>query len=116
MEKWSEYQEYIQPETIREEENFNSFLILYYCFCTLTWENQYFLVCNDNILLISEEPLYNDFELAKDVCGIFADVAENYKDKIYKEIDSAIVKDTYSKGKNAGLRKAKIIFEELFEK
>lgn len=116
MEKWSEYQEYIQPETIREEENFNSFLILYYCFCTLTWKNQYFLVCNDNILLISEEPLYNDFELAKDVCGILADVVENYKHKIYKEIDSAIVKDTYGKGKNAGLRKAKIIFEELFEK
>lgn len=28
------------------------------------------------------------------------------------EIDGVIVKDTYSKGKNAGLRKAKIFIEE----
>ena len=32
--------------------------------------------------------------------------------EINKEIDGVIVKDTYSKGKNAGLRKAKILAEE----
>lgn len=33
-------------------------------------------------------------------------------EEIDKEIESVIVKDTYSKGKNAGLRKAKILSEE----
>jgi len=33
-------------------------------------------------------------------------------EKIENEINSVIVKDTYSKGKNAGLRKAKIFIEE----
>lgn len=33
-------------------------------------------------------------------------------EEIDKEIDAVIVKDTYSKGKNAGLRKAKILAEE----
>lgn len=33
-------------------------------------------------------------------------------EEIEKEIDGVIVKDTYSKGKNAGLRKAKILVEE----
>lgn len=33
-------------------------------------------------------------------------------EEIEKEIDGVIVKDTYSKGKNAGLRKAKILAEE----
>lgn len=32
--------------------------------------------------------------------------------EIEKEIDGVIVKDTYSKGKNAGLRKAKLLIEE----
>lgn len=32
------------------------------------------------------------------------------------EIDNVIVKDTYSKGKNAGLRKAKIFIQEKIEK
>lgn len=33
-------------------------------------------------------------------------------EEIEKEIDGVIVKDTYSKGKNAGLRKARILAEE----
>ena len=33
-------------------------------------------------------------------------------EKIDREIDGVIVKDTYSKGKNAGLRKAKILVKE----
>lgn len=33
--------------------------------------------------------------------------------EIEKEINGVIVKDTYSRGKNAGLRKAKILAEEL---
>lgn len=33
-------------------------------------------------------------------------------EKIEKEIDGVIVKDTYSKWKNAGLRKARILAEE----
>lgn len=33
-------------------------------------------------------------------------------EQIENEIDGVIVKDTYSKGKNAGLRKAKIFIEE----
>lgn len=36
-------------------------------------------------------------------------------EKIEKEIDGIIVKDTYSKGKNAGLRKARILTEEQSE-
>ncbi len=36
-------------------------------------------------------------------------------EEISKEIDGGIVKDTYSKGKNAGLRKAKILTEEKIE-
>lgn len=33
-------------------------------------------------------------------------------EEIEKEIDGVIVKDTYSRGKNAGLRKARILAEE----
>lgn len=40
-------------------------------------------------------------------------VSEKYKEEIFKEIDGVIVKDTYSKGKNAGLRKAWKIYEDI---
>ena len=36
-------------------------------------------------------------------------------EEIDKELSGVIVKDTYSKGKNAGLRKAKILAEEQSE-
>ena len=113
MNKWSEYQEYIQIDTIREEENYDNSLFVFCCFCTLTWKTQYFLVFLDNILLISEEPLYNEFSLVKDVCEIFADKEEIFKNMIYKEIDGVVVKDTYRKGKNAGLRKALSILKDM---
>lgn len=113
MKRWSEYQEYIQEDTVDAEENYNDVLFMYRCFCTLSWKTQFFLVLCDNILLISENPLYNDFELVKDVCKIFAEKEEVYKNTIYKEIDGVIVKDTYSKGKNAGLRKALVILKDL---
>jgi hypothetical protein len=38
---------------------------------------------------------------------------DKYNEEISKEIDGVIVKDTYSKGKNAGLRKAWKIYEDL---
>ena len=38
---------------------------------------------------------------------------EQYNEEISKEINGVIVKDTYSKGKNAGLRKALKIYEDL---
>lgn len=38
---------------------------------------------------------------------------EKYEEEIFREIDGVIVKDTYSKGKNAGLRKAWKIYENL---
>ena len=38
---------------------------------------------------------------------------EKYKEEISKEIDGVIFKDTYSKGKNAGLRKAWRIYEDI---
>ena len=38
---------------------------------------------------------------------------EKYEEEIFGEIDGVIVKDTYSKGKNAGLRKAWKIYEDL---
>lgn len=40
-------------------------------------------------------------------------VSEKYQEEISKEIDGVIVKDTYSKGKNAGLRKAWKIYEDI---
>lgn len=40
---------------------------------------------------------------------------EKVIEKIENEINGVIVKDTYSKGKNAGLRKAKIFIEEQQE-
>jgi len=40
-------------------------------------------------------------------------VYKRYKEEISKEIEGVIVKDTYSKGKNAGLRKAWKIYEDL---
>ncbi|MCR2050954.1 hypothetical protein NSB25_27410 [Acetatifactor muris] len=40
-------------------------------------------------------------------------LSEKYKEEIFKEIDGVIVKDTYSKGKNAGLRKAWKIYEDV---
>ncbi len=40
-------------------------------------------------------------------------VSEKYQEEISKEIDGIIVKDTYSKGKNAGLRKAWKIYEDI---
>lgn len=113
MDKWSEYQEYIQKDTIREEENYNNTLFVFCCFCTLSWKTQFFLVLLNNILLISDEPLYNEFSLVKDVCEFFVDKEEIYKNRIYKEIDGVIVKDTYSKGKNAGLRKALAILKDM---
>lgn len=113
MEKWSKYQEYIQEDTVREEENYNNTLIMFCCFCTLSWKTQYFLVFEDNILLISDDPSYNEFSLVKDACEIFADKEEVYKNMIYKEIDGVVVKDTYSKGKNAGLRKALSILKDM---
>lgn len=112
MDRWSEYQEYIQKDTIKEEENHNGILFVYYCFCTLSWKTQYFLVLLDNILLISEEPLYNEFAIVKDVCNIFEDREDLYKNSVYKEI-KGVVKDTYNKGKNAGLRKALAILKDI---
>lgn len=40
-------------------------------------------------------------------------LSEKYKEEIFNEIDGIIVKDTYSKGKNAGLRKAWKIYEDI---
>jgi hypothetical protein len=113
MDKWSEYQEYIQQDTVREEENYNNILFVFRCFCTLTWKTQYFLVLCDNILLISDDPCYNYFSLIKDACEIFEDKIELFKNKIYKEIEEVIVKDTYSKGKNAGLRKTIAFLKDM---
>lgn len=40
-------------------------------------------------------------------------LSEKYREEIFKEIGGVIVKDTYSKGKNAGLRKAWKIYEDI---
>lgn len=40
---------------------------------------------------------------------------DTYKEEISKEIDGVIVKDTYSKGKNAGLRKAWKLYEDILK-
>ena len=71
MDKWSEYQEYMQTDTIKIENQCND-LILYRGFCTLTWCNQYFLVLKDNILLMGEEFPYGEYETAKEVYDILA--------------------------------------------
>ena len=117
MEKWSGYQEYIQEDAIKKEESYKDILVMYSCICTLTGETKYFLVLFDNILLESSEPLYNEFSQIEEVCEIFEDDFEDkielYKNKIYKEIDGVIVKDTYLRGKNAGLRKAMAILKDM---
>ena len=41
------------------------------------------------------------------------EVFEKIKEKIRKEIEDVIVKDTYTKGKNAGLRKAEVFVDEV---
>lgn len=40
-------------------------------------------------------------------------LSEKYREEIFKEIDVFIVKDTYSKGKNVGLRKAWKTYEDI---
>lgn len=40
---------------------------------------------------------------------------DTYKEEISKEIDGVIVKDTYSKGKNVGLRKAWKLYEDILK-
>lgn len=42
-------------------------------------------------------------------------VFEKIKEAIQKEIEDVIVKDTYTKGKNAGLRKAEKLVDEVTE-
>lgn len=60
----------------------------------------------------------NDFD-AEDMAKYLIDIIselnlyERYKEEISKEIEGVIVKDTYSKGKNAGLRKAWKLYEDL---
>ena len=43
------------------------------------------------------------------------EVFEKIKEKIWEEIENVIVKDTYTRGKNAGLRKAEIFIDEVAE-
>lgn len=71
MDKWSEYQEYMQTDTIKIEEQYND-LILYRGYCTLTRCNQYFLVLKDNILQMSKELPYDTYETAKEVYEILS--------------------------------------------
>lgn len=52
-----------------------------------------------------------DMDRSAEDCGGWID-GEKVIEEIEKEIDGVIVKDTYSKGKNAGLRKAKFLIEE----
>lgn len=54
-------------------------------------------------------------DMAEFLIGTIAELnlREKYEEEIFKEIDGIIVKDTYSKGKNAGLRKARKIYEDL---
>ena len=54
-------------------------------------------------------------DMAEFLIGKIAELnlREKYEEEIFKEIDGIIVKDTYSKGKNAGLRKARKIYEDL---
>ena len=52
-----------------------------------------------------------DMERSAEDCGGWID-GNKVVEQIENEIDGVIVKDTYSKGKNAGLRKAKIFIEE----
>ena len=54
-------------------------------------------------------------DMAEFLIGTIAELnlCEKYEEEIFKEIDGIIVKDTYSKGKNAGLRKARKIYEDL---
>ena len=66
MNKLSEYHDYIQNDTIKIEDQYKD-LILYRGFCTLTWNSRYFLVLRDNILVMSEEYPYGEFETAKSV-------------------------------------------------
>lgn len=66
MNKWSEYQDYMQNDTIKIEDKYKD-LILYRGFCTLTWSSRYFLVLRDNILVMSEEYPYGEFVTAKSV-------------------------------------------------
>lgn len=66
MNKWSEYQDYMQTDTIKIEDQYKD-LILYRGFCTLTWSCRYVLVLRDNILVMSEGYPYGEFETAKSV-------------------------------------------------
>lgn len=76
MNKWSEYQQYIQIDTLRIEKEYKE-LILYRCLCTQMWKNQYFLVLQDNILLTSDEIPYNEYEIAKSVYNILSFKSSN---------------------------------------
>ena len=44
-------------------------------------------------------------------CGDLVD-GKKIIEEIEKEIDGVIIKDTYSKGNNAGLRKSKLLIKE----
>jgi len=41
------------------------------------------------------------------------DELERLKQMLYKELNNFVVKDTYTKGKNAGLRKAIVMIEDI---
>lgn len=59
----------------------------------------------------AENIIKANMERSAEDCGGWID-GKKVIEQIENEIDSVIVKDTYSKGKNAGLRKAKIFIEE----
>lgn len=64
----------------------------------------------DTIESLSEKLQAANMERSAD-CGGWVD-GKKVIEQIENEIDGVIVKDTYSKGKNAGLRKEKIFIEE----
>jgi hypothetical protein len=54
MDKWSEYQDYIQDRKVDIEEQHGD-LILYQYFDTLQWGYRYAIVLEDKIIQISED-------------------------------------------------------------
>lgn len=65
----------------------------------------------DTIEALSAKLQVENMERSAEDCGGWID-GNKVVEQIENEIDGVIVKDTYSKGKNAGLRKAKIFIEE----
>ena len=88
MDKWSEYQDYIQNGKFNIEQQ-NGELMLYHYFDTLQWGYRYAIVLNDNIILIGKEYPNDEWFGATEVYNIMTQ-RKNKMDKIDEPLKNGV--------------------------